>query len=235
MNTLAHQELLGWGRVHHRFSSNPITLVFPVMSTAGSLHRSSIVTAQELRGCDLSRPGSRNGYGASLRFVTARSMSNTYGQLNGVPLEVRARVNESRGRKIVMTATLLAKERSVRGRVIAIQMPERRQAAENRPSAALPSSFSLRVRSSTPHSSGFRAPCIWHFDQPAEMAFPQTAGAWRYWFIIKPREENTATMKSDFLWLLRWRLEPSSFKRQDPVVKRIRSRAKGIGRFQADR
>jgi len=62
-----------------------------------------------------------------LRFVTA-SLHVEYLRPTpmGVPLEVRARVNESRGRKIVMTATLLAKgEVCARGEVIAIQMPER--------------------------------------------------------------------------------------------------------------
>ena len=61
-----------------------------------------------------------------LRFVTA-SLHVEYLRPTpiGVPLEVRARVNESRGRKVVMTATLFAKgEVCARGEVIAIQMPE---------------------------------------------------------------------------------------------------------------
>ena len=43
----------------------------------------------------------------------------------GVPLEVRARVKEIKGRKVVMTATLSAQgEVCARGEVVAIQMPE---------------------------------------------------------------------------------------------------------------
>jgi len=43
----------------------------------------------------------------------------------GVPLEVRARVKEIKGRKVVMTATLSAQgEICARGEVVAVQMPE---------------------------------------------------------------------------------------------------------------
>ena len=43
----------------------------------------------------------------------------------GVPLEVRARVKEIKGRKVVMTATLSAQgEVCARGEVVAVQMPE---------------------------------------------------------------------------------------------------------------
>jgi acyl-CoA thioesterase FadM len=43
----------------------------------------------------------------------------------GVPLELRARVKEIKGRKVVVTATLSAQgEVCARGEVIAVQMPE---------------------------------------------------------------------------------------------------------------
>jgi acyl-coenzyme A thioesterase PaaI-like protein len=43
----------------------------------------------------------------------------------GVPLEVRARVKEIKGRKVVMTATLSAQGQvCARGEVVAVQMPE---------------------------------------------------------------------------------------------------------------
>lgn len=43
----------------------------------------------------------------------------------GVPLQVRARVKEIKGRKVVMTATLSAQgEICARGEVVAVQMPE---------------------------------------------------------------------------------------------------------------
>jgi len=61
-----------------------------------------------------------------LRFVTA-SLHVEYLRPTsmGVPLEVRARVKELKGRKVVMTATLLAKGKvCAQGEVIAIQMPE---------------------------------------------------------------------------------------------------------------
>ena len=44
----------------------------------------------------------------------------------GVPLEVRGRVKEIKGRKVTVSATVSAKgEMCARGEVVAIQMPER--------------------------------------------------------------------------------------------------------------
>ena len=44
----------------------------------------------------------------------------------GVPLEIRARVKEIKGRKVVMTATLSAEGQvCARGEVVAVRMPER--------------------------------------------------------------------------------------------------------------
>ena len=61
-----------------------------------------------------------------LRFVTG-SLHVDYLRPTPIdgPLEVRARVKEIKGRKIVMTATLSARgEVCARGEVVAIQMPE---------------------------------------------------------------------------------------------------------------
>lgn len=61
-----------------------------------------------------------------LRFVTA-SLHVDYLRPTplGVPLEVRGRVKEIKGRKVVVTSTLSAKgEVCARGEVVAVQMPE---------------------------------------------------------------------------------------------------------------
>jgi acyl-coenzyme A thioesterase PaaI-like protein len=62
----------------------------------------------------------------SLRYVTA-SLHVDYIKPTpiGVPLEVRARVKEIKGRKVVVVATLYAnQEACARGEVVAVQMPE---------------------------------------------------------------------------------------------------------------
>lgn len=62
-----------------------------------------------------------------LRFLTA-SLQVDYLRPTplGVPLEVRARVEEVKGRKVTVTATVSANgEVCARGRVVAVQMPER--------------------------------------------------------------------------------------------------------------
>jgi acyl-CoA thioesterase FadM len=62
-----------------------------------------------------------------LRFVTA-SLHVDYLLPTpiGVPLELRARVKEIKGRKVVMTATITAEGKlCVRGEVIAVQVPDR--------------------------------------------------------------------------------------------------------------
>jgi acyl-coenzyme A thioesterase PaaI-like protein len=63
----------------------------------------------------------------ALRFLTA-SLQVDYLRPTplGVPLEVRARVEEIRGRKVVVTATVSADGVvCARGRVVAVQMPDR--------------------------------------------------------------------------------------------------------------
>ena len=70
--------------------------------------------------------GREMGTQPPLRFVTG-SLHVDYVRPTplGVPLEVRARVKEIKGRKVVMTATLSAQgEVCARGEVVAIQMPE---------------------------------------------------------------------------------------------------------------
>jgi acyl-coenzyme A thioesterase PaaI-like protein len=62
----------------------------------------------------------------ALRFVTA-SLHVDYVRptLLGVPLEIRGRVTEIKGRKVVVAVTLSAqKEVCARGEVVAVQMPE---------------------------------------------------------------------------------------------------------------
>ena len=71
-------------------------------------------------------------YPASLGFVTA-SLKVDYLKPTplGVPLEVRARVKEIKGRKVVMEAWLSARGRYARGEVVAIQAPPRLFGEEN--------------------------------------------------------------------------------------------------------
>jgi acyl-CoA thioesterase FadM len=62
----------------------------------------------------------------ALRFLTA-SLHVDYVRPTplGVPLEVRARVKEIKGRKVVIGATLSAEgEVCARGEVVTVQMPE---------------------------------------------------------------------------------------------------------------
>ena len=62
-----------------------------------------------------------------LRFLTA-SLHVDYVRPTplGIPLEIRARVKEIKGRKVIMTATLSAQgEVCARGEVVAVQMPDR--------------------------------------------------------------------------------------------------------------
>ena len=62
-----------------------------------------------------------------LRFLTA-SLHVDYVRPTplGVPLEIRARVKEIKGRKVVVTATLSAEGKvCARGEVVAVQMPDR--------------------------------------------------------------------------------------------------------------
>ena len=62
----------------------------------------------------------------ALRFVTA-SLHVDYLRptLLGIPLEIRGRVKEIQGRKVLVTATVSAEgEVTARGEVVAVQMPE---------------------------------------------------------------------------------------------------------------
>ena len=70
--------------------------------------------------------GREMGSEPPLRFVTG-TLHVEYVRPTplGVPLEVRARVKEIKGRKVVMTATLSAQGQvCARGEVVALQMPE---------------------------------------------------------------------------------------------------------------
>ena len=61
-----------------------------------------------------------------LRFLTASLHVDYLRPTPLAPLEVRARVKEIEGRKVVVTATLSAKgEVCARGEVVAVQMPEK--------------------------------------------------------------------------------------------------------------
>ncbi len=71
--------------------------------------------------------GREMGSDPPFRFVTA-SLHVEYKlpTPNGVPLELRARVKEIKGRKVVVTITIAARgEITVRGEVVAVQVPER--------------------------------------------------------------------------------------------------------------
>ncbi len=70
--------------------------------------------------------GREVGTEPALRFVTA-SLRVDYLRPTplGVPLEVRGRVKEIQGRKVIVTATVSAEgEVTARGEVVAVQMPE---------------------------------------------------------------------------------------------------------------
>lgn len=71
-------------------------------------------------------PALQRGEGVSLRFVTA-SLHVDYLLPTplGPTLEVRGRVEEVKGRKVVVTSELLAEGRvCARGRVVAVELPE---------------------------------------------------------------------------------------------------------------
>ena len=74
------------------------------------------------------RAGGREmGSDPPFRFVTA-SLHVDYLLPTpiGVPLELRARVKEIKGRKVVVTATIMAEGKlCVRGEVVAVQVPDR--------------------------------------------------------------------------------------------------------------
>ena len=71
--------------------------------------------------------GREMGSEPAFRFLTA-SLQVDYLRPtpHGVPLEVRAHVEDVKGRKVTVTATVSAKgEVCARGRVVAVQMPDR--------------------------------------------------------------------------------------------------------------
>jgi acyl-coenzyme A thioesterase PaaI-like protein len=71
--------------------------------------------------------GREMGSEPPLRFLTA-SLQVDYVRPTplGVPLEVRAQIDEVKGRKVTVSATVSANgEVCARGRVVAVQMPER--------------------------------------------------------------------------------------------------------------
>ena len=71
--------------------------------------------------------GREMGSDPPLRFVTA-SLHVDYllPTPMGVPLELRARVKEIKGRKVIVTATIMARgEICVRGELVAVQVPDR--------------------------------------------------------------------------------------------------------------
>ena len=77
--------------------------------------------------------GREVGDGPSPRYVTA-SLRVDYLKPTplGVPLEVRGRIKETKGRKVVVDAELSAGgEVTVRGEVVAVQMPEHLRARES--------------------------------------------------------------------------------------------------------
>lgn len=71
--------------------------------------------------------GREMGSEPALRFLTASLLVDYLRPTPlGVPLDVRARVEEVKGRKVTVTATVSARgEVCARGRVVAVQMPDR--------------------------------------------------------------------------------------------------------------
>jgi len=79
-----------------------------------------------LDGCGVAE-GREMGTEPPLRYVTA-SLKVDYLRPTpmGVPLELRGRVKEIKGRKVVVESTLSAKgEVCARGEVVAVQLPEK--------------------------------------------------------------------------------------------------------------
>jgi len=76
--------------------------------------------------------GREMGSEPALRFVTASlRVDYVYPTPLGVPLEIRGRVTEIKGRKVVVSATVSA-ERQVcaKGEIVAVQMPEQMSPAK---------------------------------------------------------------------------------------------------------
>lgn len=110
-----------------RFTPRPYHIAIPGFVNGGVLaslvdcHGTGSAAAAAYRA-----EGREVGEGPAPRYVTA-SLHVDYLKPTplGVPLEVRGRIKEMRGRKVVVEAELWAGgEVTVRGEVIAVQMPE---------------------------------------------------------------------------------------------------------------
>lgn len=110
-----------------RFTPRPYHIAIPgyvnggVLASLVDCHGTGSAAAAAYRA-----EGREVGEGPAPRYVTA-SLRVDYLQPTplGVPLEVRGRIKEMRGRKVVVEAELSAGgEVTVRGEVVAVQMPE---------------------------------------------------------------------------------------------------------------
>ena len=110
-----------------RFTPRPYHIAIPGYVNGGVLaslidcHGTGSAAAAAYRA-----EGREVGDGPSPRYVTA-SLRVDYLKPTplGVPLEVRGRIKEMKGRKVVVDAELSASgEVTVRGEVVAVQMPE---------------------------------------------------------------------------------------------------------------
>ena len=117
-----------------RFTPRPYHIAIPGYVNGGVLaslidcHGTGSAAAAAYRA-----EGREVGDGPSPRYVTA-SLRVDYLKPTplGVPLEVRGRIKEMKGRKVVVDAELSAGgEVTVRGEVVAVQMPEHLRARES--------------------------------------------------------------------------------------------------------
>lgn len=110
-----------------RFTPRPSHIAIPGYVNGGVLaslldcHGTGSAAAAAYRA-----EGREVGDGPAPRYLTA-SLRVDYLKPTplGVPLEVRGRITEMKGRKVVVAAELLAEgEVTVRGEIVAVQMPE---------------------------------------------------------------------------------------------------------------
>jgi len=115
-----------------RFTPRPYHIAIPGYVNGGVLaslidcHGTGSAAAAAYRAA-----GREVGDGPAPRYVTA-SLHVDYLQPTplGVPLEVRGRIKEMKGRKVIVEATLSAGgDVTVRGEVVAVEMPEHLVAA----------------------------------------------------------------------------------------------------------
>ena len=111
-----------------RFTPRPYHIAIP-----GSVYGGLIASLIDCHGTGSAAlvayraEGREVGEGPAPRYVTA-SVRVDYLQPtpHGVPLEVRGRIKEIKGRKVVVEATVSANGRvTARGEVVAVQIPER--------------------------------------------------------------------------------------------------------------